>query len=331
MVEPKPSERGAALLTVLLLVAVMSVVTAGALERLTLGVRLSSNAAALDQARAFSYAAETLAATRIADLAATDKTKTTLQGNWNGNRFVLPIPGGLGTARVSDGGNCFNVNSVVTGANEVGGAPQLSVRPIGITQFRALMELLGIDNTSAVTIAASTADWIDTDDRPEPNGAESDVYQKAPTPYRTANQLMADPSELRVVNGMTPDIYSKLRPWLCALPVSDLSPINVNTLLPAQAPLFAMLIPGQLSIGQAREVLSQRPQGGYANVTQFWNGPSLKGLTANVEVATQVGMRTRWFAVDSDIELADATVHESALFDAKYAPARLVRRSWADE
>ncbi len=60
MVEPKPSERGAALLTVLLLVAVMSVVTAGALERLTLGVRLAGNAAALDQARAYAYAAETL-------------------------------------------------------------------------------------------------------------------------------------------------------------------------------------------------------------------------------------------------------------------------------
>lgn len=331
MVEPKPSERGAALLTVLLLVAVMAVVTAGALERLTLGVRLSGNAAALDQARAYSYAAETLASARIADLVAVDTAKTTLRGDWNGKRFTLPIPGGLGTARVSDGGNCFNLNSVVTGANEVGGVPDLSVRPLGITQFRALMEVLGVDNTSAVTIAASTADWIDSDDRAEPNGAESDIYAKASVPYRTANQLMADPSELRVVNGVTPEIYSKLRPWLCALPVSDLSPINVNTLLPAQAPLFAMLIPGQLSIGQAREILSQRPAGGYANVTQFWNGPQRTGLTANTEVAVQVGMKTRWFAVESDIELADATVHEVALFDAKYSPARLVRRSWADE
>src|SRR3546814_7765026 len=50
------------------------------------------------------------------------------------------------------------------------------------------------------------------------------------------------------MRGVTPSIYATLRPWICALPTSDLSPINVNTLRPDQAPLIAMLAPEQLSI-----------------------------------------------------------------------------------
>ncbi len=46
----KPSERGAALLTGLLLVAVISVLAAGALEKLRLSTRLAQNGVAIEQA-----------------------------------------------------------------------------------------------------------------------------------------------------------------------------------------------------------------------------------------------------------------------------------------
>lgn len=324
---PPPGERGAALLTVLLLVAVMAIVTAGALERLTLATRLAGNAAALDQARAYSYAAETLASTRIADLVAAQGDRTTLKGDWNGARFTLPIPGGLGTARVGDGGNCFNLNSVVT--TRVDG--RLVVRPGGVTQFRALMTVLGIDPQAAAGIAAATVDWIDSDDTAQRGGAESDSYQQAVPAYRTANQLMADPSELRVVHAVTAESYAKLKPWVCTLPVAQLSPINVNTLLPTQAPLFAMMIPGRLSVGQARELLAQRPANGYESSAQFWAAPALAGMTPMGEVGAQTVTKTRWFTVESEIELAGATAHESALYDASVSPARLVSRNWGQD
>ena len=41
-----------------------------------------------------------------------------------------------------------------------------------------------------------------------------------------------------------PATYATLRPHLCALPSTDLSPINVNTLTEAQAPLLVMLSGG---------------------------------------------------------------------------------------
>ena len=58
---PRPSERGAALLSVLLMVAVLAVIAATTLDRIALSTKLSVNGNALAQARMFSYAAENIA------------------------------------------------------------------------------------------------------------------------------------------------------------------------------------------------------------------------------------------------------------------------------
>src|SRR3546814_2702054 len=80
------------------------------------------------------------------------------------------------------------------------------------------------------------------------------------------------------MRGGTPAIDAALRPGICALPTSDLSPINVNTLRPDQAPLIAMLAPEQLSIGDARRAIAARPLRGYDSVEDFWKSGALKGV-----------------------------------------------------
>ena len=72
MIRRPPDERGAALLTVLLLVAVMAVIAATALDRLTLATRIAGSAATVDQGRAYSFAAEQIALRRVADLVGRD-------------------------------------------------------------------------------------------------------------------------------------------------------------------------------------------------------------------------------------------------------------------
>lgn len=326
MAEPRgtPGERGAALLTVLVLVAVMAVVTTTVLERLTIASRIGGNAVALQQARAYALAAEAIAAARISDLVLADPKRTTTAGGWNGTPRTLPLPAGRGVATVSDGGNCFNLNSVVSGKDQA----DLAARAGGIAEFRSLMRVLGVDPRAAVTIANATADWIDTDDRPQPNGAEDDHYQRSAAPYRTANRFMADISELRVVAGVTPAIYAALKPWLCVLPTSDLAPINVDTLLPDQAPLLAMLFPDQMSTGAARGIIAAAPPGGYADAAAFWGQHALIGLNPSPEATGQVGVVTRWFTVRTTIMLGDTQASETLLFDARETPVRLARRVW---
>ena len=55
-------------------------------------------------------------ALRIDDLAGADAYVTTLAGDWNGTPRRIPLPGGgLAVGTVRDGGNCFNLNSLVQG------------------------------------------------------------------------------------------------------------------------------------------------------------------------------------------------------------------------
>jgi type II secretory pathway component PulK len=55
-------------------------------------------------------------------------------------------------------------------------------------------------------IADSIVDWIDPDDDPRPNGAESSSYTGMTPPYRCKNAPLDSVEELLLVRGMTPQI-----------------------------------------------------------------------------------------------------------------------------
>lgn len=329
--KPPRHEEGAALLTVLLLVAILSVVTAVALDRLTVASAMTRNIVSADQGRAYLLTAEQMVANLVSDIAAANPDRTTLQGGWLGQDQAIAVPGGQVTARIVDRGNCFNLNSLVNGREDAGGAASnFTARPEGIDQFAALMRLLGVDHQQALQIAISAADWIDSDSLPGNGGAEDDYYAGFDPAYRTANGLMADPSELLMINAVTPDIYQRIRPWVCALPTPQLSPINMNTLLPGQAVLLAMLSSESLGLEQARQVLAQRPPEGYGSVSAFWSLPSLAGIAPPEAVRAQLVAKTRWFEAVLRADLGGDIVDEIVLIDAQNQPARLVRRQWGE-
>lgn len=318
-------ERGAALLAVLILVAVTGAIAAAAMEKLSLARGVAINAAALDQARAYADGIERLALLTVDDMIAEDPDRTTLAGGWNGAVRRVPLPNGAGMAelRLRDGGNCFNVNSVVEGDPRT----RLTRRNSGVEQLAGLMRVLGTGPAEAQRIAEAAADWADSDSTPGPGGAEDSAYAGGEAPYRTANTLFADPGELAALAGMTPEIMARLRPWLCALPTAELSPININTLLPEQAPLLAMLAPGQLEVDRARRILAERPANGWNNQIEFWRIDALRDLNVPLDTQLQLQLRTRWFALDVAVTLLEAELRESVLVDARLQPSRPAARS----
>lgn len=320
-------ERGAALLAVLLLVAITGAVAAAALESLRLSRGIAENAAALQQARAYADGVEQLALLTLDDRIAESPDRTTLDGNWNGALRRVAFPdGAVAEMRVRDGGNCFNVNSVVEGDPRT----RLARRPSGVSQFAGLMTALGVSQAEAGRIAEAAADWVDSDAEPGPAGAEDSAYAAGEAPYRTGNTLFADPGELRALAGVSPDLYRRLRPWLCALPTSDLSPLNINTLLPEQAPLLAMLAPGQLSVEGARAVIAGRPSGGWANQVEFWRIEALSELNVPLDVQVQPQLRTYWFALEIAVMVGEARFDEHLLVDARLQPSRAIARRWGE-
>ena len=318
-------EKGAALLTVLLLVAVIAVLAAHSIDRLAGATKLASNARELSQAKSYLIAAESIGLQSAERLVAASPGRTTNIGDWNGSEQSFPVPGGMIRATLQDGGNCFNINSLVKQTRDV-----FSPRPEGIEQFTRLMGLLDVPQGNAFDIAAATTDWIDSDMVASPGGAEDDYYLQLEKPYRTANALIVDVSELRAVKGVTAEIYRQIAPWLCALPTSDLSPLNINTLRPEQAVLLAMLSTAEIDIVRGRQFLAQRPQLGYASLNDFWAQPYPASLGTSPEVQGQVKLTTRWFRLDAMVEMQSAIAEERALIDAARRPANLVHRQRGD-
>lgn len=320
----KPSERGIALLSVLLLVAVMAIVTTLILDRVNLAVRLAGNAGAADRARFAALGAESFAAREIKRRLDLSPARTVNVGGWLGTPTVLPVDDGSGatiTATVRDGANCFNLNSVVAG--EPG---DLAARPVGIGQFSGLMVAIGVPSQDAAALADALADWIDTDQVPLPAGAEDTFYTQGEAPYRTAGQLLRDKGEVQALRGMTPQLYARLEPWICALPDAILSPINVNTLLPEQAPLIMMLAPGQIPLERARRLIAERPALGYARIADFWRPLALQSQTFGPEIESQPQIVSRWFELDLVIAQGESRWRQTSLLDAQLTPARIIAR-----
>jgi general secretion pathway protein K len=314
------NERGVALLSVLLLVAVMATVAATALDRIGIGTRLAANAATVGHGRAWLESAELLATTRIEDLLAADETKT-LGAGWLGLERRIALPdGAVVRARIEDGGNCFNLNSLVLRQDD----GRLAGRPQAVNQFAALMTMLGIGGGEAAQIAATASDYIDSDNLPQKLGVEDSGK------VRAANHLMADPSELRAVTGVTDRHYRLLSRWICALPNTELSEINLNTLLPEQSPLVAMIAPGSIDPQRARAALQQRPAAGFDDPLDFWQLPGLAGIDLPSGAVGQTQLRTSFFVVKARVESSDIDVRETTLIDARATPARVIRRNWSD-
>ncbi len=323
---PQRDREGMALLTVLLLVAVMAVVAMAVLDDVRFSVRRTANAEAGAQAQWYADGAETLARRQNDRLSALDPDRTPLTPAWNGRAMSLSIDGGTLTATVRDGQACFNLNSVVEWTGD-----RLAARPVAAAQLMILGRSVGVGERRMETVTDSLIDWIDTDAASRPLGAEDSAYAGLDEPYRTAGVPLAEVSELRTIRGVDGQTYARLRPHLCALPISR-SLINVNTLTPADAPLLVMLTDGFLSLPAARAVISARPAGGWSDPDGFWLEPALRGLEVGPDLRRQVTVRTDYFAVRIDVEHGGVHAVRTALIESRpNSAARTVIRRWTPE
>ena len=307
----KRREGGAALLTVLLMLTVMSAVAVGLMDEIRFDIRRSVNTRLYEQAFWFAMGGEEFALNAIRAGDEITPGRNTLLSPWAQGPVRLPLDNGMIEASISDGGNCFNLNSVVVDEEET-----RSSREAGIEQYMNLLEALGINDTERQALASSLADWIDSDGIPGPRGAEDYHYTGLTPPYRTGGVLLADVTELRAIAGYTEAVYRTIRPYLCALPSDILSPINVNTLREDQAPLLTMLVGSdRLAVDRARDLIARRPYDGYANVEDFWADEAFGEFEPDEELAGQIGLQTRFFEVQMEVTLDSAYFAMNSLFE----------------
>ena len=283
--KPDRDQRGVALLTAMLIVALVAIIGASMLSQMNLALHRSGNIWQSEQAWWYAVGIENWLG-KLLRQDAENSDIDSLDEAWAQPVDYLPLDGGALQGRLIDLQGRFNLNNL--SGSDVDAAQE---------QFQRLIELVAdTDQITARTIAASTRDWLDADVNPTlPDGAEDDYYLGLNPAYRTANTLMASASELRLVKGVTPAIYAALQPYICALP--QLTAINVNT---APAPILATLAP-ELPASTGEALVESRADEPWESIDAFLQDPALAGrdIDANrLDVVTHYFLATGQITVD---------------------------------
>ncbi|HEY3490903.1 MAG TPA: type II secretion system minor pseudopilin GspK [Candidatus Deferrimicrobiaceae bacterium] len=205
----------ALLITLLTLVLIVTIV----FEIFRVSMRSAqSSAFARDSIRA-SLLAE--AGTQAAIIALREDARNnsfdTLDEIWSRASPPIDLGPGLVTVTIVDQERKINLNDLIGPKGTVGAQDKQ------VAVFRKLLENLALDPT----IADSIVDWLDADDSTRAGGAESSYYQSLKNPYKAKNDLFDTVEELRLVRGVTPEVYRKLEPFVCVS--AQGSRINLNT------------------------------------------------------------------------------------------------------
>lgn len=311
-------ERGAALVTVLLLVSVMALGAVLTFDAMGYSIKRTGALRTYDQARQYALGGEQLALSVAANLYDT-------KANLAAPRAVsFAIEGGRIDGLITDRSNCFNVNSLVLRRD----AGTLIASEERQGQFVRLFANLGMADRQAQELVAVLTDWIDTDERPLPMGAEDYDYAALDQPYRTGNSLLADLSELNMIKGFSPELIARFEGFLCADASTDRSVFNVNSLTPAEAPLLVALIGGDFTFDQAVELILARPTGGYSDVADFWLDPIVAGRQIDQSIRRQTTVKPHRFNSRIRVSHFDAISHlNSEIKVDDSGIARVVRHS----
>jgi general secretion pathway protein K len=208
-------QRGVALITAVLIVALATILATQIGFDSALEQRRSGAVMSLDQAFLIGLGAEAWAASYLKTDAENSK-QDFLAERWATPIPPIPVEGGQVEGFVEDMQGRFNLNNLITAEG--------AVNPEGLRQFRNLLSALDLESKWADILA----DWLDTDTQPAfPEGAEDNVYTSQTPPYRAANGPITSVSELLALPDFGVDRYRKLKPYVTALPIG--TKINLCT------------------------------------------------------------------------------------------------------
>ncbi len=276
-------QQGIALITAVLIVAIVATVAA----HLSLGqqvwVRQAQNLNDRAQADTVTKAAFQWAMLILDEDARKTPGTDNLTEDWARPLPPLPVESGAIQGQIIDAQGLFNLNNLLR--NNAPSPPDIGV-------FQRLLRNVGLDPN----LSEAVVDWLDSDSLTRPGGAEDAEYLTLQPPYRAANQLIQSIEELRLIRGFDAAAVDKLRPLVVALPKA--TAININT---APAPVLSALFPN-LPLSTAQQLVTARDKTPFKDVGQLTAqaGPTAPSLTLAVTsdyflvvVETQFGRLTR--------------------------------------
>lgn len=286
-------QNGVALIAVLMVIAIVVIIAATMTSRLRLQIQRQQNIQQQTQAFWYAMAAEQFSRVLLTRTVVGEET-VNLSQQWAMQGATFPVDNGTIAGEITDLRSCFNLNAL----QNVSRANASAKAEFSVPQqaFQRLLELKLADLTMPPEyLTARIADWLDEDSLLMTSGsAEEDDYASLVYPYYAANTLMASPSELRVILGITPADYQALAPYVCVIPDNRDLLINLNTLTEETAVVLAALIP-QLTEEAAIELINSRPESGFTSLEDITSSSQLADIVLTDDVKNMLVFTSKYF------------------------------------
>lgn len=293
----KHSARGVALITVMLIVALIAILATQMTARLQLQMQRTTNIASNQQAYWYAMGAEAFAKRVLVQSFADNAEVTHLGQIWAQGESTFPVDLGEITGEITDLNSCFNLNALRNDdddSNNIGNITTKSPARAAFEELLIVMNIEGVGSFEAQYMADALTDWLDANSSiSSSGGAEDNDYAAKAFPYLAANNYLASIGELRVVEHFTVKVINKLKDYACVLPNINLNKINVNTIaLDKPEILVAML---GISQNEATQALTARGEEGFKSVDEFFNLSELSKAKITPEKKQQFAVTSEYF------------------------------------
>ncbi len=294
-------QRGVALITVMLIVALATITAVAMTTRQQLDIYRTANLINNDQAYLYALGGESW----IKRILLRDSKKVdNLQDIWATAIPALPISGGYITGQAIDLQGRFNLNNLLQDDGKIS--------PKDIIVLERLLTILELP----ISLSQIIVDWIDTNEEQLINGAEDNVYLMKNPAYRTANRFLFDPSEIRLLVGI--EEYYKLLPYISTLPTR--TAININT---ASAKILMAVVEG-LTESEAARLLTEREQQPFTSIQNFVTRDILAGLKIHAE---NLAVASSYFLFVAEVKIARGRARLNSVLYRTTNQVKIIMRS----
>ena len=286
------SQRGIALLTILVMVALATILAATIAKRQTNTAENTGYLMRQDQSLLYAKSAEAFFSELLIQDSDNGSSIDHLQENWAKPMPAFPVEDGFVSGRLLDESGKFNLNNLL----KADGSVDDSAR----RWFEKLLQRVGLP----AELSQAVIDWQDADDETTgAMGAESNYYQGLDPSYLASNTRFHQVEELKLVRGFEGKNYDLIAPYVTALP--EATKINMNT----AAPLLLASIDPKLDV----KTLEQELKAKQAELTYFnsledlWKLNAFSGIEPQnkTDAAAWLDSKSNYFTAQIEVVLSE--------------------------
>ena len=286
------SQRGIALLTILVMVALATILAATIAKRQT---NTSENTGYLmrqDQSLLYAKSAEAFFSELLIQDSDNGSSIDHLQENWAKPMPAFPVEDGFVSGRLLDESGKFNLNNLL----KADGSVDDSAR----RWFEKLLQRVGLP----AELSQAVIDWQDADDETTgAMGAESNYYQGLDPSYLASYTKFHQVEELKLVRGFEGKNYDLIAPYVTALP--EATKININT----AAPLLLASIDPKIDVKTVeQELKAKQAELTYFNsVEDLWKLNAFSGIEPQnkTDAAAWLDNKSNYFTAQIEVVLSE--------------------------